>query len=275
MFRRTLSRTLTTLAALAVAIAACSSSTGTATPPTVPPATGAQTAPAQTTLVATANPGTTPTEVPGITQAPPTQAPPTTGATAVPGPTPSPVPATQPPTATPEPSSATPTFAVPSFSFTPDTNLEALFPKTIDGKPVKVTSLHATDIAPLVEATPAQKKAFQTFLAAVGATIDDVTIAEGSVKLSGLTRGITAVRIRGADPNALIQASLVYEVAIKSVPADWATGSATVGGKTVFTLTDTADPTVAVQYGYPYGEVIFGVSQTDPQMAGKLLGALP
>lgn len=275
MLRRTLPRTLTGLAALAVAIAACSSSAGPETAPTVPPATGTQTTPAQTALVETSNPGATPPAA-GTTEGPgPTLAPPTIGPTAVPGPTPSPVPATQPPAVTPEPSGVAPTFAIPSFSFTPDTNLEALFPKTIDGNPVKVTSLHATDIAPLVEATAAQKKTFQAFLAAVGASINDVTIAEASVKLSGQTRHITAVRVQGADPNALIQASLVYEVAIKSDPADWTTGSTTVGNKTVFTLTDTADPGSDVQYGYPYGEVIFGISQTDPQIAGKLLGALP
>lgn len=145
----------------------------------------------------------------------------------------------------------------------------------IDGNPVKVLSFHATDVVPLVESTPAQKQRFEAFLSAVGATIDKITVAVGSVKLSGATRHITAVRVQGADSNALIQAYLVYGIANKEVPGNWATGSTSIGGKTVATLTDTQDATAAVEYGYPYGEVIFDVASTDPQIAAKLLGALP
>lgn len=59
------------------------------------------------------------------------------------------------------------------------------------------------------------------------------------------------------------------------VSGDWTTGSTSIGGKTVATLTDAQDATAAVEYGYPYGEVIFDIASTDPQIAGKLIGALP
>ena len=276
MSRVTVCRTAIAFVILALAGTACSSSAGPEAAPTVPPATAvpatpgpvataAVTSPSVSTLVLPSSPTATPapvTPVP-VTPVPVTPAPPSA----------SPVPATVPPTPTgPTPA---PTVVVPTFSFTPDTNLESLFPKQIDGNKVKVRSFHATDVLGIFATTPAQKKAFQDLLNSLGATISDVTVAIGTVNLGGSAHHITAVRVIGADPNQFAQAFVTFGIAVKDNPGDWVAAFATVGGKAVGTLTDSTDSSASVDYGYPYGEVIFTTATADPQIAAKLIGALP
>jgi len=164
---------------------------------------------------------------------------------------------------------------IPSFSFTPDVALEFLFPKKIDGADVHVTSFHLKDIVSAFESDPKQKKIFQDFLAALGKTIDDVSVAIGSVMLNGHYEAIIAARVAGADPNLLLQGVVTVGQAQKDVPAHWSSGSATVGGKSVATLTDTTDPKAKVDYSYSLGDVVFIVTTADPKIVATLLSSLP
>lgn len=173
------------------------------------------------------------------------------------------------------PSFEIPSFTIPSFSFTPDTQLESLFPKTIAGKPVKVQSLHVRDIQTTFESNPKSKKIFQEFLAALGKTIDDVSIAFGSVELTSGLESIVAARVAGADPGTLLQGGITVTIAQKTHPENWASATATVGGKNVATLTDTTDPHASVEYLYPYGEVVFIVDTDKTDVAATLVSALP
>lgn len=250
-----------------VLIGACGGSVATPTPSaatptaalqTVAPVTAAPvTAAPVTESPATAPPETAPLETPQATQAPETQAP-----------------ETQAPETT-APQTAIPSFAVPSFSFTPDLALEALFPKTIDGNKVKVISLHVKDIQAFFESDPKTKAAFQTFLAALGKTLDDVSEAVGQLTLAGTPRTIVAIRVAGADPTALVTALIQLGIAQQTVPADYAEGTATVGGKNVVTITNTKDSTVPINYVYSYQDVVFLVNETNAATAATLLGALP
>jgi hypothetical protein len=193
------------------------------------------------------------------------------------------VPATAPPE-TPATESAAPTLPLPtlpsvgpfpSFSFTPDLDLESLFPKQINGSPVHVSSLHLKEIQSSFESDPKSKKIFQDFLAAVGKSIDDVSVAVGSVVLKGQSELLVAVRVIGADSALLLQGVVGVGKAQKDVPADWSTASATVGGKRVISLTDTKDAHEDVDYYYAIGDVVFIVTTGDPKNAATLLGSLP
>ncbi len=281
MSRVTVRRTAISFVILALSATACTSSAAPETAPTVPPttavlATSGPLATPATTLPSVSSPVLPPSgsaTLAPVTPAPVTPAPVTPVPVTPAPPSASPAPPTVPPTPTgPTPA---PTVVVPTFSFTPDTNLESLFPKQIDGNKVKVRSFHATDVRGILATTPAQKKAFQDMLDSVGATIDDVTVAVGAVNLGGSGYHITAVRVMGADPNKLAQAFVTFGLALKDNPGDWVATYATVGGKVVGTLTDSKDSTASVDYGYPYGEVIFTTSTADPQIAAKLIGALP
>jgi hypothetical protein len=200
-------------------------------------------------------------------------APETIAATLSPPPAETPAPGTIPPET---PVATLPTIGpIPSLSFTPDLALESLFPRKIDGADVRTFSLHLKDIKSTFESDPQEKKVFEDFLAALGKTIDDVSVAGGIYGLKSGVEQITAARVAGADPNLLLQGALVVGKAQQKVPADWSAGSATVGGKSVATLTDTADAKAKVDYYYSYGDVVFIVTTADPKIAATLLSALP
>jgi hypothetical protein len=186
-------------------------------------------------------------------------------------------PATIPPTSPPETALPTlPTIGpIPSFSFTPDVDLEALFPRKIAGADVRTFSLHLKDIKATFESDPKTKQVFEDFLAALGKTIDDVSMASGAYGLKSGFEQIIAVRVAGADPNILFQGALSVAQAGKDVPGDWKQASGTVGGKSVATLTDTTDPQADVDYYYSYGDVVFFVTTGDPKIAATLLSPLP
>jgi hypothetical protein len=188
-----------------------------------------------------------------------------------------PPPATTPPTNPPEtPLPTLPTIGpIASFSFTPDVDLEALFPRKIDGADVRTFSLHLKDIRATFESDAKTKKAFEDVLAALGKTIDDVSMASAAYGLKSGFEQIIAVRVAGADPNLLFQGALTVGQAGKDVPGDWKSASATVGGKNVATLTDTTDSKADVAYYYSFGDVVFIVTTADPKIAATLLSPLP
>jgi hypothetical protein len=184
-----------------------------------------------------------------------------------------------PPPATVAPETALPTLPtigpIPSFSFTPDVDLESLFPRKIAGADVRTFSLHLKDIKATFESEPKTKKVFEDTLAALGKTIDDVSMASGAYGLKSGFEQIIAVRVAGADPNLLFQGALAVAQAGKDVPGDWKQASATVGGKSVATLTDTTDPQAEVDYYYSFGDVVFFVTTGDAKIAATLLSPLP
>ncbi len=244
--------------ATAMLIAACG---GSATPtpvPTLSPTVAAATpAPVITAAPETPAPATTAPSAPAETIPPATGGLPTLPVESLP----------------PIPSYSLP--PIPSFSFTPDTALEAMFPKTIQGQPVKVQSLHASDIADSLGQNPEQKALTEAFLASLGKTINDVTIAIGQVSLESGPETITATRVAGADASALLQGAIQLTVQEQTNSSDYATATVNVGGKNVTTMTNTKDSTANVEYFYSYGDTVFEVSTSDPAIAATLLGSLP
>ena len=224
MSRRPMNLFVTAMAT-AVLIAACGGSATPTPAPTLAPATvaPATAAPVTTAAPETLAPATTAPSAAAETVPPATGALPTLPVESLP----------------PIPSFSIP--PIPSFSFTPDTTLEAMFPKTIQGQPVKVQSLHASDIELSLGSNPEQKALTEAFLASLGKTINDVSIAIGQVTLESGPETITATRVAGADANALLQGAIQLTVQEQTNSADYATATANVGGKNVTTITNTKD----------------------------------
>ncbi len=231
-----------TLAALA-ALAACGSSTPTAAPQT--------------------NPSTAPSVAP-VTPGP--------AASAAPAETVVPAETVAPATASP-PSAPTP---LPSFQFTPDPALAAEFPGTIQGAPVAVVTYHAKDVLATLAGDERSAAAFDAFLAAVGHPMDDVTLGTGAANIGESFAGIGALRVAGVDQATLLKAASDFALASQSNPANWANTPATVGGKSVVVLTNTAaeDPaTYPPIYLYGHGDTVFTMVSND--VADAVFAALP
>lgn len=226
-------------------------------------------APAQT-----ASPGPTgqPTATPVATPTAEPTSPPTPASTPSPAPTP-----TQAQGGTGSECAGLPTFdpnnptATPSFL--PDTQLEAIFPPTIDGQPV--TDVHSgawiaticymggqASVDRLLAGSPAQFGLGRMTIGTAEATIDGESVT------------ITALRFPGQDVNAIVQNIGQLSGAISGEPEQGTLTTATIGGKNVYVWTTTDGD---VTYLYVRGDVLIGTSDddlTDSQL-NKLFAALP
>lgn len=232
--------------ALAVAIVGCGSGTpgGSATPRAT---SGATLAPGATATPASSTPAPT---VPGATTAP-------TGGVG----------------ATGHECDAVPTFSIgnPNPSFPQDETLNAHFPPTIDGQPV--TEVTSTQWLYFICLTGGQA-AVQAAINQSGGSFNLATLSWGSAtaNVDGEDVELTGFRTAGGDSNAMVQyLSLLAAQSGKTIDVTNVT-QANVGGKNVFTWTDSDG---SKSFAYPSGDtLIFFDSVTDSQ-AAKILSALP
>jgi hypothetical protein len=144
------------------------------------------------------------------------------------------------------PSQAAPTFALPSFSFTADAALEAMFPKEVGGMPLTVQSMAGADFMRLgggASMGPALQQ--------LGKTADDLSVAFGGTADGSLI--VFAFRIKGVNAEAFLGAF--------TASAQGATiTNATLGGKSVKKVLNTGQTV----YLYLHQDMIWTVGGTAP-----------
>ncbi len=178
------------------------------------------------------------------------------------------------PTGLPSDLPTLPPVSIPSVSIVPDQPLEDLFPDTIGGNTIDVESAQGQSVLTLFNSSDPSE--FNAVLTALGTTVDQVSAAFSFNLWPGATEGdftglsITALRVRNV-PAAAAAAQLVNIV--KEDVENAQTGSATIGGKTVISVTNPEDSDDTV-YLYPVGDVTFLVGGTAEHVA-EALSQLP
>lgn len=155
-------------------------------------------------------------------------------------------------------------------TYTPDTELEALFPSDIGGRALDIDSYKGTEAFADTDVPQGVLDA----LAAQGKTLDDVSIATGysfDANTMELLM-ITAIQVQGADisamADALVQAFNEDEPPAEQTPAQ-------VSGKDVTVLRPTAESTDdELQYVYPKGDVLWVVAAQEPALS-EVFSKLP
>lgn len=155
-------------------------------------------------------------------------------------------------------------------TFTPDNELEALFPSEIGGRALEVDSFQGAEAF----ADSDVPQAILDALAVQGKTLDDVSIATGySFDPSTMELiGITAIQVAGGDMGSIADAFLqVFNG--DTPPAEQTPGQ--VGGKDVTVVRPTAESTDdELQYVYPHGDVLWVVAATEPALS-EVFSKLP
>jgi hypothetical protein len=176
------------------------------------------------------------------------------------GPTPTPT-----PEATPDPT-APPASRPATGGRHADPDLEALLPETLGGVALTRESQRGTELS-------TRSEALQAFLASLGRTLADFTLASAYDASGGLEAEVGAWRIRGADPALLldgfrgaIQASSTTPLTVTQLD---------VAGRTVTRIGAEGELTRGPLWAYVTGELILFVQTPDPELAEEAIGKLP
>lgn len=170
------------------------------------------------------------------------------------------------------PATSIPPVGLPSFQ--PDADLEALFPDTVGGHPLQVTSARGADV---VEAFGGEDSArLQSFVSGLGASMDQASAAFSFNFFPGATAGeftgitLVAFRLQGVPAASTLVGltELTKEDVENAVVAP-----ATVGGKSVTAVTNPEDPEDNA-YLYAVGDVVFLGGGT-PSLVEEAFAALP
>jgi hypothetical protein len=172
------------------------------------------------------------------------------------------------------PVSIPPLPSIPQTSFQPDTDLESLFPDTIGGNTLSITSAAGRDVIPaFAKDDPA---AFEAIITGLGTTIDQVSAAISFNIWPGPTEGdftgltMTALQVRGvAATNTLAALANLVKEDVENAEIT----TETRGGKGVTAVNNPEDPDESV-YLYPWNDVVFLVGGT-PQFVDEALSKLP
>src|SRR4051812_48542865 len=141
------------------------------------------------------------------------------------------------------PSFAEPSFAVPSF--TPDNDLAAKFPKTIDGQPVtKVQTYLFVDLLGFGGKSQEQIQQFSQSLAGFGIDLSKLSGGTANATVGGEDVELQALRTPGGDANQIVAHYTEIAAVFKQlfgnpdVTAAPTLSQASVGGKNVTVATD-------------------------------------
>lgn len=164
---------------------------------------------------------------------------------------------------------AVPTFSVsnPNPSFAPDTALLAHFPTTVDGQPV--TDVQAV---PWIDFLCLGGQAAYSQAVAANPAIASMSYGGFTASVDGDDVDVSAFRQPGGDGNTLAQ-TIASLAAAAGNPVDLGqVTTATVGGKNVYTWTD-SDGNKG--YGYVSGDTLIILDSVTDSQAAKIIGALP
>jgi len=178
------------------------------------------------------------------------------------------------PTPAPAAASVAPGGAAGVPSAHPDADLASLFPKTVGGAPMTVTTRSGSDLTSQAGNSEAAQAQIQAFLTSQNKTIADLSIGFGGGSTAeGQAYAVEAFRLKGADANAMLTALLpIFANSVESAQ----TSQVQVAGKTV-TLVSNGSASASGQpasYLYPKNDVVWIVSATDPTLT-EIIQNLP
>jgi hypothetical protein len=161
-------------------------------------------------------------------------------------------------------------YALPSFS--PDPQIEAVFPAQIDGQPV--TNVQSGSWLESICFYGGQADVDQIKARAGGSLIlSNLSYGSADATVGGQDVTLEAFRIAGADGNAIIQNLSVLVAGITGqTPQPYTTSQTTIGGKPVWVITDSEE---RVSYAYVKGDTVVSVTDVSPQDAATIIAALP
>jgi hypothetical protein len=147
-----------------------------------------------------------------------------------------------------------------------DPELEALLPETLGGVTLIRESQRGTELS-------ARSPALESFLADLGRSLDDFSLASAYNGGGSLKAEVGAWRIRGADPTQLLDgfAGTVQASSTTPLPVT----SLELAGRTVTRIGEEGDLTRGPLYAYTLGEVILFVQTPDVALAAEAIGKLP
>jgi hypothetical protein len=187
------------------------------------------------------------------------------------------------PGASPSAAATTPPAPTATASATPDGasgDLVALIPDEVSGITAGKTSYTGQEYVDLASGGSADAAALiEGQFTAMGASVDDVSVAGGDYYSDDDYVRISALRLAGADPATLLQKWV--QNTIDSAPAfnpgmSASAQSSTVGGKPVQVVTTLLGSSVyQVQYIYGYGDTIFTVVGGSEDLIAEALSQLP
>ena len=147
-----------------------------------------------------------------------------------------------------------------------DPSLEQALPSEIGGVQLVRFSLSGDDV--IASGTEAQ---YDSLLAKLGKARSDLSIAGATDPTGSMAGSIGALRVRGADPAALLTAYLEVQAARPNPPS---TSETVLAGQAVTKLTF-AEPGAPWQYVHARGDVLILVTASHDAVATSLLEALP
>jgi hypothetical protein len=172
------------------------------------------------------------------------------------------------------PSLDVPSIAIPSVDVAPDNDLEALFPDTVNGQPLQVTSASGEGV--LTQFATNSPDEFRSFISDLGANMDQVSAAFSfslfpgatATDLTGLT--LAAIRVQGVESTRTLAG--LAEIT-KDEVSNAQIGTATIGGKSVTSIANPEDEEENV-YLYAYSDIVFLGGGT-PQHVEEAFSQLP
>jgi hypothetical protein len=158
--------------------------------------------------------------------------------------------------------------AIPSFDLNGDPELAGRFPDTVGGEPLQVQSFRGDTFM----AGGGTDPSFEAFLDAVGADLEDVSVAFGGVVSGESFLSVGAFRVLGADEGQLESEFLDASEAEGDIAGLTETS---IGGKDVWTATDPTGETASASiFIYVKDDTVYYLTGTEEQ-AAEILAALP
>jgi hypothetical protein len=145
-----------------------------------------------------------------------------------------------------------------------DPALEAQLPNEINGRTLEKLSLRAT-------ASSALTPRIKALLERLGTSAESFSMAIAVDPTGTMPAQLFAIRLAGTDAEPVIQALINAQ---RAFAAGVTIQQATVGGKTVTTITDPSG-VAGVVYAYARGDIVFGAESHDAATAEMVLRAMP
>lgn len=165
-----------------------------------------------------------------------------------------------------------PTFTLTEeITFTRDSQLEAIFPTTIDGQPVEnLTSGYWFELMCFIGGPAGLQEALSEL--PPGMQVATLSYASADVTIDDEDISLVAFRTPGQDANAVLQQLLALQAQTQGAdtPVNFAPGS--VGGKSVLVATNELG---GKSYAYIRGDVMVFAEEISDSAAEKVFAALP
>lgn len=152
----------------------------------------------------------------------------------------------------------------PLFDRHADVALEGLLPSQVGGATLEKFSVSGDELI-----TPGSQAQFDDFLGRLGKSTSDLAMATAADPTKVVDGSISAMRVTGADPGALLDAFLAVQGARENPPL---LENVVLGGRNVTRVS--FGGAGLIQYVHASGDVLFIVAAPNETTAGQFLEAL-